>query len=218
METRRVDKTLSWVTGPMVLDVGCTSHEIELNSEYWLHGRLRKKFPGVVGIDVSRDNVQKLQALGYNNLHIQSAEDFELNSRFDSIVAGELIEHLSCPGDFLIRAKQHLAPGGRIILTTPYPFSILYSLYAILKYPKTCQNPQHTCWFCPRTMEELANRCGLKVRHWELVEDYRYDDSSRAYRCLAWTIRICATLPVSKRFTGNTILFVLESRECGGES
>jgi 2-polyprenyl-3-methyl-5-hydroxy-6-metoxy-1,4-benzoquinol methylase len=210
MKTERIDRTVKWLKGPAILDVGCTSHHVELTSEYWMHGRIRKQFPQVVGIDFSEENVRELQDHGFSNLSVQSAEDFELDGRFDTIVAGELIEHLSRPGAFLAKAKQHLAPGGRIVVSTPYPFSLLYSLYAVLKYPKTCQNLQHSCWLCPRTMTELAEREGLRVRHWELIEDYRYDDPSLSYRCFAWMMRIGAALHFPKRFTGSTMLFVLE--------
>jgi 2-polyprenyl-3-methyl-5-hydroxy-6-metoxy-1,4-benzoquinol methylase len=211
MKTERLDRTLRWLKGPAILDVGCTSHNIELDSEYWLHGRIRQQYPEVTGIDFSRQNVEELQALGFSNLHVQSAEDFELGRRFDTIVAGELIEHLSRPGAFLAKAKQHLAPGGRIVVSTPNPFSLLYSMYAFLKFPNTCQNLQHACWLCPRTLTELAAREGLKVRHWELIEDYRFDDPSLAYRCFSRMMTIAAALHFPKRLTGSTMLFVLEA-------
>ena len=53
----RTDKILKWVKGPKVLDVGCTGHNVEIGSPYWLHGRLRQQFSNVVGIDVFSQNV-----------------------------------------------------------------------------------------------------------------------------------------------------------------
>jgi 2-polyprenyl-3-methyl-5-hydroxy-6-metoxy-1,4-benzoquinol methylase len=43
---------------------------------------------------------------------------FEPNS-FDTIVCGDLIEHLRDPGAFLARVRPLLRPGGRLALTTP---------------------------------------------------------------------------------------------------
>jgi hypothetical protein len=45
----------------------------------------------------------------------------------------------------LAQARNHLAPGGRLVLSTPSPFSLLYFLYERFMYPKTCQNPEHAC-------------------------------------------------------------------------
>ena len=182
MPLSRTSELLKWVKGPKVLDVGCTSHNVEVGSPYWLHGQLRERFPDVTGIDISRDNVGKLRSAGFCNLHVQSAETFELPEKFDTIIAGELIEHLANPGLFLDRALHHLNSHGRVVLTTPNPFSIAYSLYAFLKFPQTCQNSQHTCWFCPRTMTALAERHGFVVQHMDLIDDYRSDESSLAYR------------------------------------
>jgi 2-polyprenyl-3-methyl-5-hydroxy-6-metoxy-1,4-benzoquinol methylase len=137
----RTDVILNWVKGPSVLDVGCTGHAVGIGSRRWLHGRLREQFPSVAGIDISTENIAVLNRQGFGNLYVQSAESFELTERFDTIVAGELIEHLANPGLFLRQARTHLKSTGRLVLTTPNPFSLADITYALFKYPKTCQNP-----------------------------------------------------------------------------
>lgn len=203
----RTDKTLDWVRGPKVLDVGCTSHVVEVGSPYWLHGRLRQKFPEIVGIDISRENVERLSQAGFRNLEVQSAETFELPEKYDTIVAGELIEHLSNPGLFLRQARAHLNYGGTVVLTTPNPFSLAYFLHATLKFPNTCHNREHTCWFCPRTLTELAKRNGFAVTHFELIDDYRGDDPSFLYRQFGKVMMFFS--PILRRRFGKTMLFVL---------
>jgi SAM-dependent methyltransferase len=203
----RADEILRWVKGPKVLDVGCTSHTLEVGSPHWLHGRLRETPSSVTGIDISQENVETLRRAGFANLHVQSAESFELAETFDTIVAGELIEHLANPGLFLRQARRHLNDGGTVVLTTPNPFSLAYFLYAFLKFPKTCQNPEHTCWFCPRTMTELAERSGFKVSRFELIDDYRSDDPSFLYRQFGRLMRLLS--PVVPRRLKKTMLFVL---------
>lgn len=207
MSRLRADEILKWVRGPRVLDVGCTSHTLEVGSPHWLHGRLKQRFHDLVGIDISRENLESLRKAGFDNLHLQSAESFELADKFDTIVAGELIEHLANPGLFLQRAKWHLKEGGSIVLTTPNPFSIAYFLYAVLKFPRTCQNLEHTCWFCPRTMVELTGRNGLRVSHFELIDDYDSDDSSFLYRQFGRIMKLSSPL-LPKRLR-KTMLFVL---------
>src|SRR5882757_7971843 len=178
----RTDAILKWVKGPEVLDVGCTGHFVNIGSPQWLHGRLREKFPSVSGIDISEANAAILRESGFDKIYVQSAETFELSNKFDTIVAGELIEHLANPGLFLRQARAHLKPGGRLVLTTPNAFSLLFISYALFKYPKTCENLQHTCWFCPQTMKELVERSGFKIEHFELFNDYPPDSLSWRYR------------------------------------
>ena len=208
MKTRE-EKILAWVNGPSILDVGCTDHVVRDGSVYWLHKYLSDNFPRVVGIDISDDNLQRMRSLGYENLFKMNAESFSFDQKFDTIVAGELIEHLSNPGLFLDRARLHLRPGGRLIITTPYVFAILYVLYANLKYPKTCENPEHTHWLCAETMRNLATRHGFRECHFELVMDYRLDNSSWKYRIFAWMI-ISFRFLLPKRLRNNVMLFVFE--------
>lgn len=207
MSGLRAEEILKWVRGTRILDVGCTSHQLDVGSPDWLHGRLRQRFSDVMGIDISRENVESLRKAGFDNLYVQSAESFELPAKFDTIVAGEVIEHLANPGLFLQRARWHLNDGGVIVLTTPNPFSIAYFLYAFLKFPRTCQNPEHTCWFCPRTMVELSGRNGLRISRFELIDDYDSDDSSYLYRQFGRMMRLLSPL-VPKRLR-KTMLFVL---------
>jgi len=208
----RINEIVKWVSGPEVLDVGCTGHAESPTAPSWLHGKLRKQFGNVTGIDTSTKNVEELQRLGFADIHVQSAEAICFDKRFNTIVAGELIEHLSNPGNFLESARNHLARNGRLVITTPYPFSLAYSLYALKNFPVTCFNKQHTCWFCPSTLQELASRFGLKVVHWELIEDYTFDDPSRTYRTFS---RIVTGLRwiIPYRLRCNHLLAVLQRVE-----
>ena len=201
---------LEWVEGPDVLDVGCAGGAVAPESPEWLHGRLRTDFPTIVGIDLSADRIEEMRALGFTSVHCADAQDFQLERSFDTVVAGELIEHLSAPAAFLGRAANHLKPGGRIVLTTPYPFSAHHVLYALLKYPRTCSNSEHAMWFCPSTLPVLAARVGLKVTHWELLEDY---PGGAGLKTKVFTVLVRPLLP--RRLRCNAMLFVL-TRDSGG--
>lgn len=206
----RVYQIVPYVQGPWVLDIGCAGHVPEPHSPSWLHGVLRNHFPHVVGIDIDETNIRKLQALGYQDIYLQSAETFSLPQKFNTIVAGEVIEHLASPGLFFKRVVAHLAPGGIAIITTPYPFSLLYGLYALSKYPKTCQNPEHTCWFCPNTFATLAHRMGLRTVQWKLIEDYKFDARASRYRAFVTLISSLRWL-IPEHLRCNTMLFILEA-------
>src|SRR5258708_9910609 len=204
----RTDAILKWVKGPEVLDVGCTGHFVNIGSPQWLHGKLREKFPSVSGIDISEENAAILRGNGFDKIYVQSAESFQLFDKFDPIVAGELIEHLANPGLFLHQARAHLKPGGRLVLTTPNAFSLLFISDALFKYPKTCENLQHTCWFCPQTMKELVERSGFKIDHFELFDDYPPNSPSWRYRLFV-TVRDWFGFLLPKLLAKNGMFLVL---------
>ena len=195
-----------------MLDVGVTGGPLDVpsphGSDEWLHGHLRRSYSEVWGIDLGSRKVAQLVELGYPNLLVADAEEFTLGRTFDTVVAGELIEHLPSPGRFLDMARKHLVPGGRIVLSTPYVFGLPNLLYAWLKYPKTCSNPEHTLWFCPATIRYLAERSGLVVDHLELVEDFPDDMSHVSFR---WWRRMYSVLSrlLPLRLRANTMVVVL---------
>lgn len=214
--TNRADRTLRWVRGPDVLDVGAAGHRPLPHSRQWLHGRLREVFPAVMGIDISEDNVKMLHNMGYQGLRVGDAQSLQMEARFDTIVGGEVIEHLEDPGRFLAGARRHLKPGGRVVLTTPYAFGLLNWVYALLRFPTTCINPEHTVWFCPTTLTEMAHREGFTVIHWELILDLPDDPNPpvalKRFVALAYE---WMSLLLPDRLRCNGMLFVLKANDGG---
>ena len=206
---QRIKLIINFTKGPRVLDVGCVgNNELKVDSPYWLHAHLRRNFEYVVGVDLNQEAIQTLQQMGWNVL-VGDAQKLDLDEKFDTIVAGELIEHLSNPGQFLESAKRLLNKDGRIILTTPYVFGLANVIYALAKFPKTCSNSEHTVWFCVSTLSELARRHGFSVAHWELVEDYYQGIPSLKYRSLVAFLKFFGPI-LPKRIKSNCMLFVLE--------
>ena len=76
-------------------------------------------------MDYEADEIEKLKAAGYNVVSAD-ATHFDLQQKFDAIVAGELIEHLSNPGLFLDCSSRHLQNNGLLILTTPNANCLIY--------------------------------------------------------------------------------------------
>ena len=102
------------VTGRSVLDIGPAEMVGTVNRakhDRWLHGRVALAASRLVGIDHSKDQVAVLQRLGYD-IRRGDAEDFDLGERFEVVLAGEVIEHLSNPGRFLDCAREHLVDEG----------------------------------------------------------------------------------------------------------
>jgi 2-polyprenyl-3-methyl-5-hydroxy-6-metoxy-1,4-benzoquinol methylase len=212
MTSNRSNEILKLVTGNSILHIGCADHRVRETSDYWLHKHLVNQFSNVYGIDISEENINKMKNLGYTNLHVQSAEDFHLGLSFDTIIAGELIEHLSNPGLFLNCVREHLKPNGRLIITTPYPFSLINTLYSFIKFPKTCQNDEHSMWFCISTIRSLVSRYGFREVYFSLIQDYEFDNPSLAYRIFVHFIVYFGFL-IPKPVKCNNMIFALEPVE-----
>lgn len=146
-----------------VLDIGIVQHDMEnVGTDYWLHSRLVDDAANAIGIDILQREVEKIQELGYDVRHAD-AEDFDIDQRFDVIVAGELIEHLSNVGQFLDCCHDHLRNNGELILTTPNGMSIVNIAERLVKYE--VWNSEHTCIFDEQTLEQVLAR-----HNFELIE------------------------------------------------
>ena len=171
--------------GKRVLDIGCVNHTLSTRqAEYWLHGILRERAAYLVGLDYEKDQVEVLRREGFNVV-CADATDFNLGDQFDLIIAGEIIEHLTCPGKLLDCAKRHLAPRGKLVLTCPNANNILYFLENCLMGHEQ-DNTDHTCLFTPTTMSVLLGKCGYRpVSYHFVAENLAYYKGSVGRKALA---------------------------------
>jgi 2-polyprenyl-3-methyl-5-hydroxy-6-metoxy-1,4-benzoquinol methylase len=145
----------------VVLDVGFWGQGVDIHNPEWVHHLLKSRAKDVYGLDMVYDLAQ-LPELEPSHYQQTSAEDFSFNGvTFDIIFAGDLIEHLSNPGQFLAVCAQHLAPGGKLIITTPNCFN-LFNLTEKLTKSEPTLNYDHTCYFNAKTLKQL-----LKKNNWE---------------------------------------------------
>lgn len=155
-----------YVEGKRVLDVGPAELVGTINREKydrWIHRKVADVAAHVIGIEKNPEQVHALTDLGYD-IREGDAENFDLGEKFDVVLAGELIEHLSNPGKFLDCARKHLVEGGRLLLTTPNRFSIL-EFYSIIKRGKvpTYKKPiaKHVVFFDSDALSSLLARHGF---------------------------------------------------------
>ncbi|MDE0391774.1 MAG: methyltransferase domain-containing protein [Rhodospirillales bacterium] len=121
---RRIDWMVDQTRGSRVLDVGCSEGALEI--------LLARKEFDVTGVDI---NVEAL-AFARKLLERESEEvrarvrfvqgDLAhsrlLDDRFDTLVMGEVLEHLKDPKALLHRSLELIRPGGRVIITTPFGY------------------------------------------------------------------------------------------------
>ena len=166
-----------YVRGKVVLDIGSAELIGTVNrdkEEYSIHRRLTQAAKEVVGLEKNAEQVKALQERGYN-IREGDAENFHLGQRFDAVVAGELIEHLSNPGAFLECVKQHLKPDGVLLLTTPNRFGAGTFLSSIVHNAIPTYNKpiaKHVAYFDENCLKDLLRRHGFsrfEVTYYEWV-------------------------------------------------
>src|SRR3989344_2569040 len=144
----RVDFVIDSVYGK-VLDVGFDHGS--------LHSKIKENFPqkDIYGIDI----VMKEKSKNYKN---GTAEKIPFEkSFFDSIVAGELIEHLKKPELFVKEAKRVLKKRGVLVLTTPNRKSL------VNRVTKSYFTPIHFSLFTKQELENLLQENGFEIEKFE---------------------------------------------------
>mgnify|MGYP001811442567 CR=1 FL=1 len=134
-----------------ILDVGCIDHSAEMllrEPDRWLHAAMCKSAKSVTGLDILADEAAKLNSQGFRIIAGDACVS-DLGRRFDAIVAGEIIEHIDTPGTFLRNMRRHLAPGGKLYVTTPNVFFLLHMLESVFSRPENRWNAQHVAWYEP---------------------------------------------------------------------
>jgi 2-polyprenyl-3-methyl-5-hydroxy-6-metoxy-1,4-benzoquinol methylase len=101
---------------PRILDIGCGNGS--LTNLIAQHGY------EVVGVEESESGVKfashAFPACRFIQGSIYNLPYTEIGSKFDIVIASEVIEHLFYPKELVRNAKKCLNPNGRLILTTPY--------------------------------------------------------------------------------------------------
>lgn len=120
----RVDWMCARVVGSRVLDVGCSQGIVSII--------LGREGYAVVGIDMEEELIETArQALQDEPADLRQRVEFQVGDvfvaefepeSFDTVVMGELLEHLATPCDVLDRAASWLRPGGRLLVSVPHGY------------------------------------------------------------------------------------------------
>jgi 2-polyprenyl-3-methyl-5-hydroxy-6-metoxy-1,4-benzoquinol methylase len=150
------------VAGKSVLHVGCADYPIteqRISEGTLLHEHLAGSAASILGVDLSSEGIEILRRHGFADVELMDAEQLMLTDRYDLIVAGDIIEHMSNPGRFFAQVGGLLKPGGEMIIGVPNAYS-----FNIVKYVLTGREPthkDHTFFFSPKTLAQLCARFDL---------------------------------------------------------
>ena len=148
---RRLRYMAAQTVGDRLLDVGCAA----MPNPY-LRGRR------VVGFDRNPMDVRPPYTEHVVG-DIPALDRLLSDQVFDAVLLGEFIEHVEQPFDVLRLLLAHVAPGGRLILSTPnvIGFPVVVAEYLWLR--RFYYTEEHVFCFSPRWVWRLLERSGYRV-------------------------------------------------------
>lgn len=146
--------------GDTVLDVGFWGQGTSVDDPAWPHRFLIARAKQVYGVDMEYDDAKLPQESKFYKKG--NAENTVFDTKFDVVFAGDLIEHLSNPGQFLTACAKQLSANGRLVLTTPNCFNLFNLTEKLSKYEPTV-NSDHTMYFNYKTLGKLLEKNGFTV-------------------------------------------------------
>jgi glycosyltransferase involved in cell wall biosynthesis len=159
---------LSWtaehIPGTTVLDVGCSDGQFG--------ALVRRQGHRVDGVDLVKHEGVGERLDGFIEADVSVGLPPGTAS-YDVIVAGDILEHVVDPETLLKSLRDHLAPGGEIMVSVPnfghwYPRGKV----ALGRFDYDQRGPldhTHVRFFTRRTFERLVNVCGLHVAERDVV-------------------------------------------------
>jgi len=168
----RWDFMLNRCAGKSVLHLGCigitegsTVEKItSMVEDRVLHAHVRRICRDIVGMDYDHATVAALRQRGFTEIiagDAQQLQTFPLSQRFEVILCGDLIEHLSQPGSMLEGIKCCMTPDAELLISTPNAFGLLHFVrYAVNVFR---EGNDHVLSFSRFTLQNLLQRHGFAL-------------------------------------------------------
>ncbi|HLQ66522.1 MAG TPA: class I SAM-dependent methyltransferase, partial [Candidatus Limnocylindrales bacterium] len=171
--------------------------EDRLHSDGLLHSRLGTVTKELWGLDLDQEGIERLKTHGYQNLCYGSAEDPPATvprAYFDTVIAGEVIEHIRNVGRFLDSTAELLAPGGSLVITTPNALRFYNVVPALLR--KELIHPDHVAWYSPHTLRRAVELSPFSVESILMYDLPPWTDPARSKGPLGHLLRRAFNLAI----------------------
>ncbi|MCP9439474.1 MAG: class I SAM-dependent methyltransferase [Nitrospira sp.] len=167
-----------------LLDVGCSSGALLLSA--------RKEGIEAVGVEPARRAAEAARAAGLTVFHGTLHEARYPAGRFHAVTMMEVIEHLRQPIDVVREIWNILGPNGILVVGTgnidSWTVSIMRERW---DYFHMERYGGHISFFTPRSLEQLAGRCGFRIERLE-TRRVRFVESFQTSFFLYRTLKIVA--------------------------
>jgi 2-polyprenyl-3-methyl-5-hydroxy-6-metoxy-1,4-benzoquinol methylase len=112
-ERPRIDWMRSRIEGGTLLEIGC--------ADGTMTAMLAPKVKHLVALDLCRESIERLSARSLPNVEgvCGFVEHYSPREPLDWIVMSEVVEHLRDPAAVVARCLGWLAPGGRLLMSSP---------------------------------------------------------------------------------------------------
>jgi len=164
----RTDFLMDVCKGKSVLHLGCSSGahlRARLQRGSLLHAKLAQVASELCGVDLDGESLQIMQdELGFTNLYegdVERLSDLNLGMKFDIVLAGDLLEHISRPGAMLDGVRQRLNDGGAFVVSTVNAFGLHFQIKRWLGRYR--EHFEHVCFYSPETLHNLFERHGYRI-------------------------------------------------------
>lgn len=161
---------MAFCTSKSVLDVGCVGQDYAYSSPEWLHNQIKNRCSYIDGVDIDKLGVKALQESGYS---VYTPDQLAaLNKKYDIVLLSDVIEHVNNPVEFIEFYSAFLNEKGVMVISTPNAHGIRNFSSIILRNDYSV-NFEHTFWFCPKTITEVAARANLRFVDFYWLKEYR---------------------------------------------
>lgn len=169
---QRVEFIKGLCAGKKVLHLGCTNWPYTkeaIDNDMLLHFELNKIAGELYGFDYDQQGIDELAKAGVRNLYradLEKLDEVGLDTTFDVIVAGEMIEHLNNPGLFLQGIQRYMDADTKLVITTINAYCAMrFAIYGFRGRGGTVEpvHPDHVAYYSYSTLKLLIERQNLRV-------------------------------------------------------
>lgn len=150
-QRRRMKNMVRYAVGDTVLDIGCS----QIPNPYITGSR-------VVGFDLN-DMAVAPPYTEFVRGDVYRVGELLAGQRFDTIYMGGFVEHVERPYDMLRQLREHLTPGGRLILAIPNPLGIPMVLAELMGTRRFFYTSEHLLCYPPRWAWRLIEHSGYRL-------------------------------------------------------
>jgi 2-polyprenyl-3-methyl-5-hydroxy-6-metoxy-1,4-benzoquinol methylase len=156
-------------SGRTLLDVGCGNGA--------LTAKLAEQGFACTGLEHAQSGLKQASAsfpdVTFDEHDVNEPLPVQLRGRFDVVLAAEVIEHLFLPRSLFARAEEALAPGGTLVVTTPFHGYLKNLALAVANKYDHHWRPGwdygHIKFFSRKTLGVMAADMGWRPVDWKLI-------------------------------------------------
>jgi len=189
---QRLDFIRRICAGRRVLHLGCTNYPYTreaIENRSLLHFELDKIAASLVGIDSDQQGIDELRNHVTGpiiNADLERLDEAAIDEKFEVIVAGEVIEHLNNPGQFLSGIRRLMNAESTLVLTTINAYCAMRFLQFGFRGQRGKSepvHPDHVAYYSPATLRLMLERHGL---HANRILFYDVGSEHRPYLPWYW--------------------------------